>query len=156
MPWRQKQHLFAIRRMPHIAEATFLNVGHLRRNGLSFDENYFNIFDSVLYTKLDRLGPPVYVDHSFAAMRWHGANKSGPGNIDSVKRESERFASQLPPESGVRRLIGRAEITRFSGVVNRGLAGMFRLGLLGDPNLVAVVPYGSGSFRPVPLREVAR
>jgi glycosyltransferase involved in cell wall biosynthesis len=156
MPWRQQQSLFAIRRMHHIAEGTFLNVGYLRREGLRFDESYFNIFDTVLYTQLDRRGPPVYVDFCFGAMRWHGANKSGPGNLDSVRREGERFAAQMPRPSAARRLLRRAQITRLSAAVDRSLAALFRAGVLGRRDIVAAVADGAGNFRAVPVRGVVR
>jgi hypothetical protein len=53
-------------------------------------------------------------------------------------------------------MVARVQITRFSPVVNRALAGMFRIGLLGDSGLVAAVADGHGNFRAVPLREVGR
>lgn len=153
MPWRQESQLFALRRMHHIAEGTFLNINYLRREGLRFAESYFNIFDTVLYTQLDRRGPPLYVDHCFAAMRWHGDNKSGPGNREAVAREGARHAAQLPPSSLPRRLIERGQITRFSKTLEQMLRTGFRWGLLGPSDLRATVPDRAGGFRTVPLRQ---
>ena len=154
--WRQEPQLFPLRRMTHVAEGTFLHRPSLRREGLRFDERYFNIFDTVLYTQLDRRAPPLYVDHCFAAMRWHGDNKSAAGNRESVRREGARHAAQLPPVSTPRRAVERVQSTRFARTFERMLAAGFRRGLLGPRDLLAAIPAGPENFRVVPLREALR
>ena len=156
MPWRQESHLFPLHRMHHVAEGTFLHRPSLRGGGLRFDERYFNIFDTVLYTQLDRRAAPLYVDHCFAAMRWHGDNKSAAGNRESVRREGARHAAQFPPPSSSRRLVERAQSTRFAHALERTLAAGFRRGLLGPRGLLAAIPDGPDAFRVVPLRKALR
>ena len=95
IPWRSDTHLFPLRRMWHAAEGTFLHLPSLRRHALEFDETYQNIFDTVLYTKLERLAPPLYADAFFGSMRLHGANLSGPANSASVARRRRQVRPRV-------------------------------------------------------------
>jgi glycosyltransferase involved in cell wall biosynthesis len=157
MPWRQQPHLFALSRMHHVAEGTFLNVGYLRHENLRFDERYFNIFDTVLYTQLDRRGPPLYADTFFATMRWHGDNKSGPGNRAAVIREVTMHTAQVPPNSWLHRLYERVNITRFAHANDAVYSFAFRHGFAGPrQKLEAAVPDSRGDFHLMRVRQALR
>jgi hypothetical protein len=153
LPWRDEVHLFALARMWHPAEGTFLHVPSLRSLGLEFDETYKNIFDSVLYTQLDRREPPLYVDAYFGCMRLHGANKSGLGNSGAMTAEAVRHGAALGGDPALARAASRLSRTRFARAGESLLAAAFRAGLAGRrPRLEAAVPEGGG-FTVVPIRE---
>lgn len=157
VPWREDTHLFAVRQMWHAAEGTFLHLPSLRRLGLTFNEAYQNIFDTVLYTRLDRLEPPLYVDTLFAAMRLHGANMSGTTNAAAVARDAAAHAKECPPPTIFQRAASRASRTRFRGASERFLRVLFHAGVAGRrPRLSAALPDGHESFAEVPLRDALR
>ncbi len=154
IPWRDQAHLFAIARMWHAAEGTFLHIPSLRRHGLEFNEAYKNIFDTVLYTLLDRLEPPLYVDAYFGAMRLHGANKSGPGNSGAVGEEAARHGVACGSQPLAAKLAERLGRTRFAHASERFMARAYRLGVMGRrPPREAAVPEEAGGFRILPMRD---
>jgi glycosyltransferase involved in cell wall biosynthesis len=157
LPWREETHLFALARMWHAAEGTFLHLPALRRSGFAFDESYHNIFDTVLYTLLDRHEPPLYVDAFFGAMRLHGANKSLPGNRAAVAAEAARHAQVCGRPGPLLRVAERLGRTRFARETERLLAGAYFAGLLGRrPPREAAIPDDRGGFTVLPLRGALR
>jgi len=157
LPWRAETHLFPLGRMWHPAEGTFLHLPSLRRLALEFDEAYQNIFDTVLYTKLDRLAPPLYADAYFGAMRLHGANLSGPANSASVARDAARFGRECGRETLGQRLAARLFTSRLVRPTEKILAAGFRRGILGrSPPREAARPRPDGSYEVMPILRALR
>ena len=157
LPWREDIHLFATARMWHAAEGTFLNIPSLREQGLGFDESYQSIFDTVLYTQLDRRTPPLYVDTCFGAMRLHDRNKSGQSNraVNAAESARHALACGAPPWSV--RVTERLSYTRFARATERLIARAYLAGLVGRrPAREAAVPDGKGGFTILPMRTALR